>query len=143
MKSIIVLAALATLASAQNVFFGAPAPQSTFAPGDEFVVDVVRVPNLIVSQDVSVAIGLLSCADLTSSGTCDGVSTDNDIGTLLFAGPYAPASSPGHGAAFQNYTVTVPEGFASGPAALSVAHFFLLSDNNPRVQVISETVIIE
>ncbi|KAI0366648.1 hypothetical protein BV20DRAFT_636531 [Pilatotrama ljubarskyi] len=143
MKSFIVLAALVTLGSTQSVFFGAPAPQSTFASGETFVVDVARVPNLIVSKDVSVAIGLLSCVDQAPSGTCDGVNVDDDIGTVLFAGPYTPRSSPGHGGAFQNYTVAVPEGFPAGAAALSIAHFYLLSENHPQVQVISETVIIE
>lgn len=37
-----VLGLFATLAAAQNVAIRSPPPQSTFTPGEQFVVDVVR-----------------------------------------------------------------------------------------------------
>ncbi len=154
MKCTLVLAALASLAAAQSVVIHAPAPQSTFSPGDECVVDVERVVrpyptftvpcavrltqtplqnNLILSNDVSVAIGLLSCANDSTEGNCSGDGTDSQIGRVLFSGPYAPKSVPGTLGFAQNYTVTVPADFPKGSAALSVAHFFLLGSQTVRV----------
>ncbi|EIW51526.1 uncharacterized protein TRAVEDRAFT_103761, partial [Trametes versicolor FP-101664 SS1] len=120
------LAALASLAAAQSVVIHAPAPQSTFSPGDKMVVDIERVNNLILSTDVSIAIGLQSCADDATEGNCSGDGTDSQIGRILTFGPYAPGSVPGTLGFAQNYTVTVPADFPKGDAALSVAHFFLL-----------------
>ena len=46
---------------------------------------------------------------------------------MLFAGPYAPqAATPGGTTLVQNYTVTIPSDFPSGPALLSVPHFVLV-----------------
>ncbi|KAI0632538.1 hypothetical protein C8Q77DRAFT_1218871 [Trametes polyzona] len=129
MKSAFVLAALSTVAAAQSVFFAAPAPHTTVSPGDKFVVDIERVDNLILSTDVSVAIGLLSCPGGTDGCTdIDGLSSSS-IGTVLFSGPYAPHTTPGQIGFSQNFTVEVPEAFAAGPALLSVAHFFLLGSS--------------
>ena len=136
---------LSALSTAQNVFIYAPPPQSTFAPGESFVVDVdrpVRVDpldlnsvytpiltttqdSLTGSRDVSVAIGLLSCAGRAPSGTCDGIDSAWMMGDILYAGPYSPVAPTG-GNANQNFTVAVPADFQPGPAVLAVAHFTLV-----------------
>ncbi|KAI9057491.1 hypothetical protein FKP32DRAFT_1551514, partial [Trametes sanguinea] len=126
MKLLFVLSALASLAAAQSVVIQAPAPGTTFAPGQQFVVDVDRPDTITGSQDVSVAIGLLSCLGQAPPGTCNGVDTTQEIGTVLFAGPYTPQLRPGGADLFQNFTVSVPDGFQAGAAALSVAHFTLV-----------------
>ncbi|KAJ8462085.1 hypothetical protein ONZ51_g11132 [Trametes cubensis] len=143
MKFIVVLSALVSFVAAQGVLIKAPPPLSTFAPGDSFVVDVDRPDTLTGSQEVSVAIGLLSCVGEAPAGTCDGIDTSLEIGTVLYAGPYTPQIRPGGDDLFQNFTVTVPEGFTTGPAALSVAHFFLDGARAwPVVEVKNETVFI-
>ncbi|KAI0647682.1 hypothetical protein C8Q79DRAFT_1008097 [Trametes meyenii] len=125
----IVLAIFSTV-QAQNVVINAPSPQSTLSPGQQFVVDVVRGPTRLVSQDVSIAIGLKNC-DLQS---CDDIDTTLSFGELLFAGPYAPER---HGDEFsQNYTVTVPDNFPTGNAALSVVHFYLLTSTDTSALLI-------
>ena len=94
--------------------------------------------TLTGSQEVSVAIGLLSCVGEAPAGTCDGIDTSLEIGTVLYAGPYTPQIRPGGDDLYQNFTVTVPEGFTTGPAALSVAHFFLdgvSSEVNARIEM--------
>ncbi|RDX50202.1 hypothetical protein OH76DRAFT_1349136 [Lentinus brumalis] len=126
MKSFAVVALLATLVAAQNAVIHAPPPQTTFSRGQSFTVEVDRPNSLTNSREVSVAIGLITCAGRAPSGTCDGFSTAEQFGTVLFAGPYNPVLAPGTGSLVQNYTVTVPEDFQVGPAALSVAHFNLV-----------------
>ena len=45
------------------------------------------------------------------------------LGNLLYAGPYNPQFGPGFfGEPQQNFTVTIPDSFPSGPALLSVGH---------------------
>lgn len=81
---------------------------------------------------MSIAIGLLSCANDATEGNCSGDGADSQIGRILTFGPYAPKSVPGTFGLVQNYTVTVPANFPKGPAALSVAHYFLLGDQTVR-----------
>ncbi|KAM5538614.1 hypothetical protein V8D89_007643 [Ganoderma adspersum] len=134
---------LSALSAAQNVFIYAPPPQSTFAPGESFVVDVDRPDSLTGSRDVSVAIGLLSCADRAPSGTCDGIDSAWMMGDILYAGPYSPVAPTG-GNANENFTVTVPADFQPGPAVLAVAHFTLVGELFwPSLEVLNETVYIE
>ncbi|KAI0771119.1 hypothetical protein BD413DRAFT_476072 [Trametes elegans] len=128
MKILSVLAAFtyASLAAAQNVAIKAPAPQTTLSPGQDFVVEIDKGDTLTGSQEVSVAIGLLSCLGQAPPGTCAGVDTSEEIGTPLYAGRYAPQLRPGGSDLFQNFTVAVPADFPKGAAALSVAHFSLV-----------------
>ena len=72
------------------------------------------------------AIGLISCVGRAPEGTCDGLNTAEEFGDVLYAGPYTPQLPPGSTTLTQNFTVTVPDGFEQGPAALSVAHFSLV-----------------
>ncbi|PIL22941.1 hypothetical protein GSI_15637 [Ganoderma sinense ZZ0214-1] len=144
MKPVLVAALLAGVAAAQTVAIGAPPPNSTFSPGDQFVVEVNKPDSLTNSQDVSVAIGLLSCAGRAPSGTCDGIDPTQELGTVLFAGPYAPQAPPGSTTLVQNYTVTVPADFPSGPALLSVPHFVLVGALFfPSLDDPSETIFIQ
>ncbi|KAI0820445.1 hypothetical protein BC628DRAFT_1330267 [Trametes gibbosa] len=126
MKFLFVLSTLASLAAAQMAVIRAPPARSTFSPGEQFTVDVDRPDTLTGSQEVSVAIGLLSCAGQAPPGTCDGIDTTEEIGTALYAGPYVPQLRPGGSDLFENFTVTVPVDFPAGAAALSVAHFSLV-----------------
>ncbi|OJT12814.1 hypothetical protein TRAPUB_10649 [Trametes pubescens] len=143
MKFLLVLSAFASLAAAQMAVIRAPPAQSTFAPGEQFIVDVDRPDTLTGSQEVSVAIGLLSCAGQAPPGTCDGIDTTEEIGTPLYAGPYTPQLRPGGSDLFQNFTVAVPADFPSGAAALSVAHFSLVGARYwPTLEVLTETVFI-
>lgn len=150
MKSFSLLALVASAASlvaAQNAVIAQPPPGTHLSPGESFVVEVDRpvrcsrptsryqsgshpytLPqnSLSNSLEVSVAIGLISCKGIAPPGTCDGVDTSERFGHILLAGPYNPQLAAGKGALVQNYTVTVPDGFQTGPAILSVAHFNLV-----------------
>ncbi|OSD05617.1 hypothetical protein PYCCODRAFT_1464970 [Trametes coccinea BRFM310] len=140
-----VVASIASLAAAQGVAILSPPAQSTFAPGDKFVVDIDRHDSLTPSKELSVAIGLLNCAQQQpdSSATCDGIDLTQGLGSVLYAGPYTPQVRPGGDDLFQNFTVQVPEGFPAGPALLSVTHFALVGAVSwPMLQILNETVNI-
>ncbi|RPD62839.1 hypothetical protein L227DRAFT_573357 [Lentinus tigrinus ALCF2SS1-6] len=144
MKALSIVALLSSLAAAQNVVIHAPPPHTTLSPGQSFTVEVDRPNSLTNSLEVLVGIGLISCVGRAPPGTCDGFSTTEQFGTVLFAGPYNPVLAPGTGALVQNYTVTVPSDFQKGPAALSVAHFnFVGALFFPSLEVLNETVIIQ
>lgn len=98
--------------------------------------------TLTGSQEVSVAIGLLSCAGRAPPGTCDGIDFTEQIGTALYAGPYAPQLRPGGSDLFENFTVTVPEGFPSGAASLVVAHFSLVGVSQNRFSDMKWVLIV-
>ncbi len=98
--------------------------------------------TLTGSQEVSVAIGLLSCAGQAPPGTCDGIDTTEEIGTPLYAGPYTPQLRPGGSDLFQNLTVAVPADFPSGAAALSVAHFSLVGVSAAAVLDVMEVLTV-
>ena len=70
------------------------------------------------SQDVSVAIGLQSCA----THRC--FAPNDTLGTLLTFGPYAPNLKVNP--ASQSYHVTIPSATPKGLAQLGVAHFALI-----------------
>ncbi|KAI9068151.1 hypothetical protein FKP32DRAFT_1562309 [Trametes sanguinea] len=140
-----VVASIASLAAAQHVEIRSPAPGSTFAPGDQFVVDIDRPDSLTPSKELSVAIALLSCSHEKGdpNATCDGIDTTQELGSVLYAGPYTPQVRPGGDDLFQNFTVQVPADFPAGAAALSVAHFALVGAVSwPMLQVVNETVYI-
>ncbi|KAM5538612.1 hypothetical protein V8D89_007641 [Ganoderma adspersum] len=136
--AIFALVSLVASAAAQSVVIAAPAPSTTLSLGSSFVVDVERPASLTSSQEVSVAIGLRTCL-----GSCSGINATSNIGTSLYAGPYAPTSVGGGSLdVAQNFTVQVPVLFITGPALLSVAHFSLIQGTQPFLEVVSETVNI-
>ncbi|RPD62843.1 hypothetical protein L227DRAFT_573361 [Lentinus tigrinus ALCF2SS1-6] len=144
-KSVIALACLAASAAAQSVIIASPIANSTLLPGETFVVDVDRPDTLTGSQEVAIAIGLLSCVGLAprSPGTCDGVNTTGNIGRVLFSGTYAPTLvGHGHADLAQNFSVQVPGNFPIGPAILSVAHFALVIGTEPFLEVVPQQVIV-
>ncbi|KAI8970727.1 hypothetical protein BD414DRAFT_510689 [Trametes punicea] len=138
-----ILSLLASLAVGQKASILSPAPESRFLPGDSFVVDVDRAASTSTVQEVSVAIGLLSCAEMSPTGSCDVIDTSQGIGTVLYSGPYSPVQRTGGTDLSQNFTVTVPSDFPAGAAALSVAHFSLIGAWAwPTLEVLNETIII-
>ncbi|KAI9068156.1 hypothetical protein FKP32DRAFT_1562317 [Trametes sanguinea] len=140
-----VVASIASLVVAQSVVILSPPPESTFAPGDSFVVDVDRPDTLTGSREVSVSIGLLSCSQQKQdpNATCDGIDSTQEIGTVLYSGPYSPQLRPHGSDLFQNYTVQVPPDFPAGAAVLAVAHYSLVGAASwPVLEVLSETVHI-
>jgi len=130
MKSIFALAAFAVSAFAQGATIAFPPDGTTVTAGQNFTIDIARGLTLTPSQEVSVAIGLLSCSSFGFDGNCSTVDVSEIFGDILYAGPYTPTLHTGPSPIFidfyQNFTLTVPANFTVGQASLNVAHFSLI-----------------
>ncbi|KAI0672977.1 hypothetical protein C8Q78DRAFT_690734 [Trametes maxima] len=140
MKSVLSFLALAAAASAQSVTILAPKANTSLSPGSTFVVDVDKPDTLSPSYDVSVAIGLQSCA----STSCSTLASSGILGNILFAGDFSPQLQPNSSHVFQNFTVQVPSTFQSGPAVLFLVHFYLLGAGaTPAIETLNTSVIVQ
>ncbi|KXN82043.1 hypothetical protein AN958_03294 [Leucoagaricus sp. SymC.cos] len=127
---------------AQRITIGVPQDQATFSAGQSFVVEIDR-PNFQSSaQEVSVVIGINSCAGF--NGECP--SPSDTMGTVLYSGSYNPqlVTSMPFKPPHQNFTVTVPPRIQKGPAQIGVAHFSLIGASlSPFLETKNTSVIIQ
>ncbi|KAI0820442.1 hypothetical protein BC628DRAFT_1330372 [Trametes gibbosa] len=123
------LAYLTLAAYGQRIAIGAPNEWSTFKAGSNITVEVDRPMTLTGSQEVAIAIGLWSCAGYgeDANQTCAEMDVTQVLGDVLYAGPYSPQlSAPQNKPPHQNFSIHIPENFASGQASLGVAHFAVI-----------------
>ena len=137
--SFILALALPILSLAQNVVITYPPDGQSIVPGEDFTVQIslpVRLCHPIItfstsdlyvtqgsltgSTQVSVAIGVASCASSPCRSPAD------ILGDVVYSGPYTPIPYSNVQPEYQNFTVSVPNGFPAGPAQLNVAHFYLV-----------------
>ncbi|KAI0260653.1 hypothetical protein BC834DRAFT_533081 [Gloeopeniophorella convolvens] len=117
------LASALSGAYAQNIAIGSPTDLSAVTPGSNLVVQVNRPNSLTGSQEVAIAISIVSCGN----GPCD--SPSDRLGSVLYTGgfdPQYPTERTPQDVPQQNFTVTVPSGLASGTAQLTVTHLSLV-----------------
>ncbi|KAJ7149659.1 hypothetical protein C8R46DRAFT_522498 [Mycena filopes] len=123
MKFSLPLALLTSLAAATTAYAGvvlnAPLPGATLHPGSNFTVEIETPNGLTPTIDISVAIGLLPCGKFCPPGDPDA------MGTILYHGPYTPQLDANRHVT-QNFTLTIPSSFSTGPAQLNVARFALI-----------------
>ncbi|KAE9407869.1 hypothetical protein BT96DRAFT_914248, partial [Gymnopus androsaceus JB14] len=119
------LAVATTAVVAQSASIGAPADMAE-----------IELQNSHTSvTEVALVIGLFSCA--TTVGTC--LVPSEALGTILYDGPPGTTNLPPH----QNFTLTVPESFATGPAQFGVAYFSLLGASEvPFFETLNTTIVI-
>ncbi|KAH1277957.1 hypothetical protein KXW35_003733 [Aspergillus fumigatus] len=128
---------LAATVSAQRVAVGLPAEGEKLAPGSSTVVQIQRPGSLTGSQEIAVAIGLSSCAD----STCH--SPEDVMGTIVYNGPFRPEHHESSLPPYQNFSVNVPEAFATGTAQLNIAHVSLVGAGPfPFMETLNRTVLI-
>ncbi|KIJ57619.1 hypothetical protein HYDPIDRAFT_34936 [Hydnomerulius pinastri MD-312] len=134
LKAALPLALLAAgSAFAQSTQLTLPAPGSTLTAGSEVTVQVGMGGYPENIDVVSIVIGLMPCY----GGQCYG--PNEFLGSILYQGPYNPVS----GNYFENYTVTVPEGFPAGEATLGVINFFMVGASyEPVFDFLNETVYV-
>jgi len=120
--SVILLLAFPILSLAQAVTIESPPAGASIAQGESFTVQIARPDTLTGSIEVSVAIGVVSCA----SRPCSTFTTTQDLGSVLYYGPYTPELYGGRTPEYENFTVSLPSGFSLGAAQINVAHFSLL-----------------
>lgn len=137
--SFIFVLVLPILSLAQNVVISYPPEDQLIVPGQDFTVQVslpVRLYHPITrlstsdlcatqgsltgSTQVSVAIGVASCTSAPCRSPAD------ILGDVLYSGPYTPIPYSNVEPEYQNFTVSVPNGFPAGPAQLNIAHFYLV-----------------
>ncbi|KAJ7769221.1 hypothetical protein DFH07DRAFT_954460 [Mycena maculata] len=105
---------------AQSISIGAPATGSLVVSRSTTTVEVDKPESLTPSDDVAIVIAMLNCG---SSSPCSPPS--EQLGSVLFQGPYSaqiqtPPKPPG-----ENFTVTLPD-FGSTTVQLAVVHLILV-----------------
>ncbi|KZZ94390.1 hypothetical protein AAL_05357 [Moelleriella libera RCEF 2490] len=131
-----VLAALAasTAVSAQSIEFKSPRPGTTVHRERQTVLTVQTPNNGTAVQEVSLVLSILPCPD----DSC--LDAGQNLGTLLYTGPFAPTGQP---TPQQAFNVTIPAAFPVGPAELLATHFVLRGDGHaPYVQIGGEIVFV-
>ncbi|VDC07749.1 unnamed protein product [Peniophora sp. CBMAI 1063] len=122
MKVIATLISLIAAVAAQNTAIGYPPDQTTVSPGQNMTVQINRPNSLTGSQEVAVVIAV---------GHCFATPCDNTerLGAILYNGPFNPQYPTNHtpqDTPQQNFTVQIPPGMATGPAALTLVHLSLV-----------------
>ncbi|KAF8157978.1 hypothetical protein B0H34DRAFT_656625 [Crassisporium funariophilum] len=112
---------LATAAMAQRIAIGYPADGTAVIAGSNILLEVDRPNSLSASAEVAIVVGIQSC----NNGPCN---PPDLLGSILYNGPFHPQFQPGvfTKPPHQNYTVTIPQTIAQGPALLSVYHVALI-----------------
>ncbi|KAH9887357.1 hypothetical protein C8Q73DRAFT_261910 [Cubamyces lactineus] len=120
MKSILVLAALALSALAQQATIVAPAAGSNITGGSVTTIEVHQDESATDDVQVAVILGFRSC----TTGSCAGIDPSEDgVGDIIYAGTFDPQRDPSQPqkGLFQDFEWSVPAGFP-GPALLSLVH---------------------
>ncbi|KAF8989294.1 hypothetical protein BDQ17DRAFT_1177769, partial [Cyathus striatus] len=78
--------------------------------------------SLSSSSEIALVIALQSCPTTTCTAPAD------NLGTILYSGPYNPKyeSPSGEKPPYQNFTVVVPMSMRTGRGQLGVVHFNLI-----------------
>jgi len=76
--------------------------------------------TLTGSEEIAIVIAIQSCP----SGNCLPVS--EDMGTVLYEGPFNPQFGSGAYDPYEDFSVQLPASFPTGQAQLGLAHFSLV-----------------
>lgn len=88
---------------------------------------------------MAIAIGLLSCGQ--SEDGCSSVDVTQDLGDVLYTGPYNPQRHETSKPPYQNFSLFIPETFTVGSASLNVAHFVLVGVSHISIRICESTNI--
>jgi hypothetical protein len=139
-KALVATTLMVVSVCAQGAFINLPAPGSDITAGANFTVQIglpvsfqARIlesilfnnpvhpqDNLTGSKEIAIVIAIQSCP----TGNCLPVS--EDMGTILYAGPFNPQFGSGAFDPYEDFSVQVPASFATGQAQLGLAHFNLV-----------------
>lgn len=136
-KALVATTLMVVSVCAQSAFINLPAPGSDITAGANFTVQIGLPDNLTGSKEIAIVIALQSCP----TGNCLPVS--EDMGTILYAGPFNPQFGSGAFIPYEDFSVQVPASFATGQAQLGLAHFNLVGELYwPYLQLANETVYV-
>ncbi|KAJ5441914.1 hypothetical protein N7445_004921 [Penicillium cf. griseofulvum] len=111
--------AFAGVALAQRAVIGLPKTGQTVARGDELIVQVQLPATASEYYEVAVAIGISDC----TYGCYD---ASEQLGSIVYNGPFDPVYHETYLPPYQNFTVTVPTWLSAGTGQFNVAHFSLV-----------------
>ncbi|KAL2826703.1 hypothetical protein BDW59DRAFT_145056 [Aspergillus cavernicola] len=136
MKTFVILTTLAATALAQNVYVDLPGGPELIA-GDEVTIQVQRPNFLSGSREIGIAIGIQSCP----TEPC--IPSESSLGTELYNGSFNPEYHENAIPPYENFTVTIPEGTATGNAIVGVAHASIVGASNwPFFEVVNTTATV-
>ncbi|OAX38184.1 hypothetical protein K503DRAFT_179190 [Rhizopogon vinicolor AM-OR11-026] len=128
---------MAVSVCAQGANINEPIPGSSIAAGSNFTVQIGLPDTLTGSEEIAIVIGIQSC----TSGNCLPVS--EDMGTILYEGPFNPQFGSGASDPYEDFSVQLPASFATGQAQLGLAHFNLVGELYwPNLQLVNETIYV-
>ncbi|KAI0654830.1 hypothetical protein C8Q70DRAFT_936706 [Cubamyces menziesii] len=120
MKSILVLAALALSAFAQQATIVTPTAGSNITGGSAITIEVHQDESATDDVQVAVILGFRTCP----SGSCAGIDPSEDgVGDIIYAGNFDPQRDPSQPqkGLFQDFAWAVPADLP-GPGLLSLVH---------------------
>ncbi|KAG6023822.1 hypothetical protein E4U19_004114 [Claviceps sp. Clav32 group G5] len=129
--------ALVGVSMAQSINIRKPRPGASLDRGTPIPVTIQAPTDGLKLREVSIVISMASCPE----GKCP--SAGDDIGTILYAGPFNPQET-GSGTPQGTLNITIPNNFPTGAAELLATHFLLVGEGgSPRVQIAGEIVYVE
>ncbi|KAG8218040.1 hypothetical protein J3R82DRAFT_4965 [Butyriboletus roseoflavus] len=129
-------AALASAALAQSISIIAPAAQTTLQASSSLVVELQELPGPESVVEAGMAIGFIACPN----SVCPDVT--QNLGSIVYNGPFAPKSNSADIHAYENFTVIVPS-FTNGPMQIGVARFYLYGPYSiPKLDYATTTVYV-
>jgi len=133
MKLFAVIASLIVAATAQTISITSPPPGGSLRRGTNATITVQRPNTTTAVQDVSIVLSLDPCTGTTCPNPSE------QLGTILFAGPFAPTGST----PTQSFTVAIPGTLPSGEAELLATHFALTGTGPaPFTQVVGQVILL-
>ncbi|KAG0701675.1 hypothetical protein DFH29DRAFT_925399 [Suillus ampliporus] len=136
-KALVATTLMVASACAQNAYINQPAPGSNVTAGANFTVQIGMADSLSSFEEIAIVIAIQSCP----TGQCFTVS--EDMGTVLYEGPYNPQFGSEADDLYEDFSVQVPASFATGQAQLGLAQFSLIgASNQPYLQLTNETVYV-
>ncbi|KAG1733235.1 uncharacterized protein EDB91DRAFT_1226207 [Suillus paluster] len=136
-KALIATTLMVASVCAQYANIDQPAPGSNITAGANFTVQIGMAIAPTNVEEIAIVIAIQSCP----TGYCYNVS--EDMGTVLYEGPYNPQLGPDAYDLYQDFSVQVPASFATGQAQLGLAHFSLVGASyQPYFQLANQTVYV-
>ncbi|KAH7930622.1 hypothetical protein BV22DRAFT_1054285 [Leucogyrophana mollusca] len=120
-SSAVVLATAAATAVAQTIELGYPVDGTILSPGQKIGVQVVQPESMASCIQVGIALAINACHTPE-----DCPSPAQELGDVLYAGPWTPTAHSNGGGFYQNITVEVPSFSTATPAIFTLTHLCLL-----------------
>ncbi|CCL98310.1 uncharacterized protein FIBRA_00304 [Fibroporia radiculosa] len=133
------IASVIATATAQSATISLPANGTVIASGATFTIQLEQGDFPENVNQVGIALGLAPCQYID----CNTYDASQEIGNLLYAGPFNPQFGPGgppSAEPFENFTVQAPSG-VSGAYALSLTQLELIGDGYERVYLVSNIIV--